>query len=137
MITKKKINQVINDFKNSFQCQKINIEGIEYILIDKSANKNIFGDKTKFEALVNHIHILNSDICFCREYLKSKIDELGLYVLNKLVAQFPQHKFIVYIELDNKNEVIFRFHQQWEEEPYYYDIKDLNFKNTTIKYFKN
>ena len=39
-------------------------------------------------------------------------------------------------EMDLRESAI-RFHQQWNNEEYYYDIYNLNYKDTIIKYYKN
>lgn len=138
MLTKKKIDQIINNFEVNFTCHKIITGGNQYVFIyNEITNVNIFDDKTKLEALTNHIHLIDEDICLCKEYLSSKVDNLGLFVLNYLTRKFPENKFIVYTEIDNKNAVTIRFHQQWINEKYYYDINNLDYKTTTIKYYKN
>lgn len=138
MLTKKKINQIIKEFEDSFTCHKIVTGGNEYVFIyDENTNVNIFDDKTKLEALTNHVHLIKEDICLCKKYLLIIADNLGLFVLNYLTRKFPGNKFIVYVEISNKNAITIRFHQQWNNEEYHYDIYNLNYKDTTIKYYKN
>ncbi len=141
MITRKKINEIFEEFVDSVGFMKHKIDGIEYILINKYdshvVSKNIFNDKTKFESLENHIHLIKPQICLCRKYLKIEIQKLGEKILRKLILQFPNHKFIVYIEINNKNNVIIRFHQQWKDEENYYNINNLSSYASYIIYCKN
>ena len=138
MITKRKIDKIFKQFEDSFTCNKIITGGYEYIFIyNETTNVFIFDDKTKLEALTNHIHLIEPDICLCRKYLCSKVDYLGLFILSYLTKRFPQNKFVVYTEISNKNSVTIRFRQQWNNEEYYYDIYNLNYKDTIIKYYKN
>ncbi|MPN04563.1 hypothetical protein SDC9_151804 [bioreactor metagenome] len=51
-------------------------------------------------------------------------------LLQTLTQTFPDKKFIVYLQINN-NDSIIRFHQIWNEEPLYFDVKQLRNKDGT------
>lgn len=112
--------------------------GNEYVLfgdntITKSDMPNI-SDRTDFEALENHVHLLEK--VTKKEF--EKADEvsnlLGKSLLNCLRQKYSDKHFFVYVSVDLKDSMIIRFHQKWEnEEPYY--VSDDFGKNTKLFIF--
>lgn len=97
----------------------------DYVLL-KSSNINyiddIIDDKTAFEALENHTHLLD-DIKKSEYAELTEIGKkLGRAMLNNLKANFQNKKFIVFVTLSDS--MIIRFHQQWENEPEYFTVDD-------------
>ena len=78
-------------------------------------------DKTMFEALDNHIHFFDNVRKSEMPYLKKIAECVCSLVLGKLEADFPEKQFIVFVVIQRKESVIFRFHQLWPDEPTYYD----------------
>ena len=77
-------------------------------------------DKTAFEAVETHVHLLdNLSKRECVE-LEGLIQTLGHTLLSRLHAQYPDRDFTVYVTL-SRDTVIARFHQRWPGEPPYYD----------------
>ena len=96
--------------------------------------KNI-SDKTEFEALENHVHLL--DKITKKEFENSdEVSNLsGQVLLNCLRQKYPDKHFFVYVSVDLKDSMIIRFHQKWEnEEPYYSSGDDFG-KNTKLFMF--
>lgn len=77
-------------------------------------------DKTAFEAIENHIHLLDD---LSKDEFKS-IDAVAQAFITalhfNLKAWYPQRKFAVYATASLGDSFILRFHQLWEgEAPYY------------------
>lgn len=112
----------------SFKTVK-DFHGDEYVLFNDSGImpedlKNI-SDKTEFEAIENHIHILEK---ITRKEFE-KLDEisqiLGKSLLSCLRRKYPDKHFFVYVSIDLKDSMIIRFHQDWKNEDPYYDDNDF------------
>ncbi|MBQ7956854.1 MAG: hypothetical protein IJ279_02360 [Clostridia bacterium] len=107
--------------------------GNEYVVFSDSAItsadlKNI-SDRTEFEALENHVHLLEKVTKKEFENSDEVLDALGTSVLNCLRQKYPDKHFYVYISVDLKDSMIIRFHQKWKNElPYY---SDNNFGKST------
>ena len=96
-------------------------KGNEYVLFSVSEYDSIqnIEDKTAFEALENHIHLLERIKKQEFESLIPVAKILGQTLANSLKTQFPNKKFYVYVSLRLNDSMIIRFHQKWEnEEPY-------------------
>ena len=98
-------------------------------------SKYLDSDKTQCEAVQNHIHIF-------RKINPKDVDnvtQIGMSIANNLIDNlkyhFPKKKFIVYLEVNAKDTTIIRFHQVWENEPQYFDIKSFKYKNVEIYEF--
>jgi len=80
-------------------------------------------DKTQYEALENHFHLFN------KIDIKDKNDviKIGSIISQNLIISlenhFPKKKFIVYLQVNVKESTVIRFHQQWNDEPPYFDLK--------------
>ena len=77
-------------------------------------------DKTEFEAVNNHIHILDHISGAELEEIKEIAMELCKWIQFTLQAKYPDKQFYVYATASKQDSFILRFHQQWENEcPYY------------------
>lgn len=103
-------------------------QGNEFVLLAQSNYDFVenIGDRTEFESLENHIHLLDN-------IKKKEFDKLipvakilGQTLLYSLKIQFPDKKFMVFVSLYLKDSMIIRFHQKWENEEPYYNPIDFN-----------
>lgn len=112
--------------------------GNEYVVFDDSTItpeilKNI-SDKTEFEALENHVHLLEK---ITKKEFENGVEVsnlLGKSLLNCLRQKYPNKHFFVYVSIDLKDSMIIRFHQKWENEEPYYNSDDFG-KNTKLFMF--
>jgi hypothetical protein len=83
-------------------------------------------DKTQCEATNNHFHL------FDRVGEKGCPDAIQVgtaiakNLLRNLLQVYPSKKFVVYLEVNEKDSTIVRFHQIWDNEPPYLDISQFN-----------
>ena len=109
--------------------------GNEYVLFgDSTMTKSdmpYISDRTEFEALENHVHLLEK--ITKKEFKDSEevLNFLGKSLLNCLRQTYPDKHFFVYVSIDLKDSMIVRFHQKWENEMPYYTDKDFG-KNTKL-----
>lgn len=113
--------------------------GNEYVVFSDSTItsevlENI-SDKTEFEALENHVHLLDKITKKEFENADEVSDILGKSLLNCLRAKYPDKHFFVYVSVDLKDSMIIRFHQEWENEEPYYNADDDFGKNTKMFIF--
>ena len=114
-------------------------KGNEYVLYaDSGINKINFEveDKTRFEALENHVHL--SDNINNSNYNEAiEIGNiLGETQLNALKTKYPDKEFCVFVTVDIGESMIIRFHQVWENEPVYYNPDDFNSGKTKVLMFR-
>ena len=97
--------------------------GNEFVLYADSPIKRVerIRDRTAFEAVENHVHLIDN-------VKKEEFDELipmakalGQALLNVLKCQYPHKSFIVFASLCLHDSMIIRFHQKWDNELPYYD----------------
>lgn len=103
----------------------LDLNKVEYVLFKSSNIGNLddtIDDKTAFEALENHVHLI--DNIKKSEYgeLTQIGKKLALAMLNNLRIAFPNKKFVVFVTLSDS--MIIRFHQQWENEPEYFTVDE-------------
>jgi len=114
-------------------------KGNELVVYRDSAIEDLTGfsdyadinDKTAFEALENHVHLLYG---IKRKEFKPLIaigNDLGKALLASLKFDFPYKKFVVYVTIDTGEDFIIRFHQKWEGETPYMNPEDLKKQQTT------
>lgn len=111
----------------------------EYVLYADSGINEInfeIDDKTQFEAVENHTHLIDN-------VKKSDFDELveigrvlGETQLNALKAKYTDKEFCVFVSVDIGESMIIRFHQVWQNEPLYYNPDDLNSDKTKVLMFR-
>ena len=111
----------------------------KYILFANSTINEInfeVEDKTRFEALENHVHL--SDNINNSNYNEAiEIGNiLGETQLNALKTKYPDKEFCVFVTVDIGESMIIRFHQVWENEPVYYNPGDFNSDKTKVLMFR-
>lgn len=114
-------------------------EGNEYVVYANSVLTKIHPveDKTAFEAVENHVHIIDSISKKEFETLIPVAKKLGPAVLGNLTASFPEKKFTVYVTVTMGQSLIVRFHQQWEGESPYYNPSDFRSEKERVFAFSN
>lgn len=113
--------------------------GNEYVVCSNSSMNEVGSepkDKTQFEAVENHVHLIDN-------VKKSDFDELieigrvlGEMQLNALKSKYPDKEFCVFVTVDIGESMIIRFHQVWENEPVYYNPDDFNSDKTRVLMFR-
>ena len=106
----------------------------EYVFLDSeygnSRNNNLsvyrnyektYPEKSTVEAVENHIHLFDGVKKCYREDVKKISIAIAENLLKCLKYEFPDRKFVVFLELNYKDSVIVRFHQIREEEGLYID----------------
>lgn len=132
--------ELLKDFSEMFDFKTVTDEnGNEYVIYANSGLNEIgseLEDKTQFEAVENHIHLIDN-------IKKPDFDELieigkvlGETQLNALKGKFPDKEFCVFVTVDIGESMIIRFHQVWENEPVYYNPDDFNSEKTRVLMFK-
>ena len=96
--------------------------GNEYVVYQNSTIDHISGidDKTAFEALENHVHLLDRVKASEFDSLVVIGNQLGKALLARLKFQFPEKSFFVFVSIHLGDSFIIRFHQKWENEAPYY-----------------
>lgn len=98
------------------------------LVIQKNSSADIFDgtvieDKTAFEALDSHFHLVDNVKRYDRQALIELGEKTGRLLLDRLSFSFPDKHFIVFVTITDS--MIIRFHQKWENEPYYYSSENL------------
>jgi len=133
--------ELLSNISSLFEYKTISsFEGDEFVLLRSSTIESIdspIDDKTAFEALENHVHIID---CI----RKSEIPELvrvskifGMSILNHLKTDYPEKDFYVFISLKQGDSLIIRFHQKWLNEKPYYDARDFLNSNELVLMFES
>ena len=93
-------------------------------------------DKTQFEAVANHIHLIDN----VKKSDFEKLTEIGRILgetqLRILKSKYPDKEFCVFVTIDIGESMIIRFHQAWDGEIPYYNPDDFNSDTTRILMFK-
>ena len=97
--------------------------GNEYVVFQNSVCENLsdIENKTAFEALENHVHLLDNIKKREFEPLSHIAEDLSQTLLNSLKFHYPNKKFYVYATVHRHDSFIIRFHQNWEDEVPYMD----------------
>lgn len=82
-------------------------------------------DKTQLEAFENHFHICGKVKKSIRQTAYASVKLITNNLIKQLKIKFPNKKFYVYLDCDFNEHIIIRFHQVWENEEPYYDVKDF------------
>lgn len=96
--------------------------GNEFVVFANSSVTSITGviDKTAFEALENHVHLLDGVKDKEFDELIAVANTIGVTLRENLRHYFPNKEFVVYVSVDLHDSMIVRFHQKWPNElPYY------------------
>jgi len=86
-------------------------------------------DKTEFEAVENHVHLLDG---VKKSEFHTLIDigtRLGQAMLTCLKSSYPDKIFYVFASVTLGDSFIIRFHQNWEGEAPYFDVDNLPCNN--------
>lgn len=83
-------------------------------------------DKTAYEAVNNHEHLLDdiSDEAFSE--LVADAPVLCRLIYCNIKMQYPLRKLAVYVAVSRHDSLTVRFHQVWTGEPPYYDPEDFS-----------
>jgi len=128
----------MNGFKAIIELQDILFPKF-YTAIDSEDNEYIFlktqdstinsldkvSDKTQLEAYENHIHICGKVKKRVQYTAITSAKLITKNLIENLKASFPNKNFYVYLDCDFNDHIILRFHQLWENEAPYYDVKDF------------
>ena len=103
-------------------------EGNEYVILEEndidSLTKKI-EDKTEFEAVLNHVHLLDNIKKNEFDELVTVGTELGQILMDNLKFHYPDKSFVVFVTISINDSMIIRFHQKWKDEEPYYDPADF------------
>ena len=77
-------------------------------------------DKTEFEAVNNHVHILDKLSPSELDELKEIAPVLCRCIQYTLQAKYHGRQFYIYATASVHDSFILRFHQHWDDEPPYY-----------------
>ncbi len=121
------------DFKSIFDKK-----GTEYVLFSNGINaiENVW-DKTGFEALENHVHLLDNVKADEFNRLIPVAQNLGQSLLYNLKSNYPSKHFMVYVTIHLHDSMIIRFHQKWDNEAPYCNPDDFNSPNEKAFLFEN
>jgi len=128
----------MNGFKTIIELQDILFPKF-YTAIDSENNEYIFlktqdskidsldkvSDKTQLEAYENHIHICGKVKKRVQYTAITSAKLITKNLIENLKTSFPNKNFYVYLDCDFNDHIILRFHQLWENEAPYYDVKDF------------
>lgn len=96
--------------------------GNELIILKNSSSSILEGtiieDKTAFEALDSHFHLIDNIRRYDKQLLIGFGKKIGRLLIDRLSFSFPDKHFVVFVTITDS--MIIRFHQKWENEPYYY-----------------
>lgn len=132
--------ELLKCFSEMFEFKTVSDKnGNEYVIYAHSGITEIgfvIEDKTQFEAVENHIHLINSIKKSDFEELVEIGRVLGETQLNVLKAKYPDKNFCVFVTVDVGDSMIIRFHQVWEDEFAYYNPDDFNSEKTKVLMFR-
>lgn len=92
-------------------------------------------DKTMFEAVENHIHILDNVKKRDASILDKFGERIGGLLLDRLKFCFPQKKFYVFVTYEINDSLIIRFHQDRPGEEPYYDPVDYSENGNRFSFY--
>ena len=107
----------------------IDSENNEYIFLKTQDSKidslDKVSDKTQLEAYENHIHICGKVKKRVQHTAITSAKLITKNLIENLKTSFPNKSFYVYLDCDFNDHIILRFHQLWENEAPYYNVKDF------------
>ena len=115
-------------------------EGDEFVLLRSSTIESIdfpIDDKTAFEALENHVHIMDHIRKSEMTELVNASKVLGMSILSLLKTNYPEKDFYVFVSIKQGDSLIIRFHQKWVHEKPYYNVCDFKDLNEIVLMFKS
>ena len=110
-----------------------------YVVFANSSLSNIdrVNDRTQFEAVENHVHIIEN---VKKDNYQTCIEcapLLGTALLNSLCASYPSRHFVVFVTIRINDSMIIRFHQKWKDEAPYYDLSHFTSDREVVLKFEN
>jgi hypothetical protein len=111
----------------------------EYVLLKCSEIDKVrdIADKTEFEAIENHIHLVDRIRSDELDLFLGVAKPLGNAVLCCLAAFAPQKHFRVYVAITLRDSMIVRFHQKWAGEEPYYNPEEFRSTKDSVFVFEN
>ena len=111
----------------------------EYVVFENSMLNSVTGisDKTEFEALENHLHVLDNISLKEFKRLSPIAESLGNLLLCCLKQKFPCKDFVVFVSMRVRDSLIIRFHQKWENEAPYYNPNDYTGATEKVFWFES
>ena len=104
-------------------------ENNEYIFLktgDSTINSlSKVSDKTQLEAYENHFHICGKVKKSLQKTAYASAKLIANNLIEQLKIKFPNKQFYIYLDCNFTDHIIIRFHQFWENEEPYYDIRDF------------
>ena len=135
----KKID-ILKTVANLFEFRIITDEnGNEYVVYADSAMNDVGSepiDKTQFEAVENHVHLIDNVKKTDFEELIKIGKALGETQRSVLKSKYPDKEFCVFVTVDVGGAMIIRFHQVWEDEPIYYNPDNFDSEKTRVFMFR-
>lgn len=110
-----------------------------YVVFANSSLTHIdsVNDRTQFEAIENHVHIIEN---VKKDNYQTCIEcgsLLGTALLNSLRATYPSRHFFVFVTIRISGSMIIRFHQKWTDEEPYYDPSHFISNREVVLKFEN
>ncbi len=132
--------ELLRAFSEMFDFKTVTDEnGNEYVIYANSVLNEIgseLKDKTQFEAVENHIHLIDNVKKYDFDELIKIGKVLGETQLSVLKSKYPDKEFCVFVTVNIGESMIIRFHQVWENEPVYYNPDDFNSEKTRVLMFR-
>lgn len=118
-----------NELVDIFEFKIIHDNMGNELVIYKNSSSTIFEgtiieDKTAFEALDSHFHLIDNIRRYDKKILVEFGEKIGKIMIERLSFHFPNKHFVVFVTITDS--MIIRFHQKWENEPYYYSDENLD-----------
>ena len=110
----------------------------EYVLFKSNPLNTVdnIEDKTKFEAIENHVHLIENIKIGEFDKLTEVAHNLGNALLNNLKSSFPDKHFMVFVSIKLHDAMIIRFHQKWENEESYFNVNDFTSSDEKVFLFE-
>lgn len=127
----KLFSQILNPTFNVYRDKN----GIEFVLPEDNSfflEDIAIDDKTAFEAVESHIHLLDKITKPEFEDLTEIASVFCQHYFNKLKQTYPTRIFVVYVTIDINESMILRFHQKWHDEKDYYSEDDFDLSKVKI-----
>lgn len=99
----------------------------EYVLFSSNPLDAVekIEDRTAFEAVENHVHLIENVKAVEFDKLIKVAYNLGSALLNNLNSNFPDKHFMVFVSIKLHDSMIIRFHQKWNDEEPYFNANDF------------
>ena len=136
---KKKDTEILEAISELFRFKTVYDENRnEYVVFANSQVEDIINieDRTQFEAVENHVHLLENIGKSQLPRVKKIADSLGNALINSLHGAYPDKRFSVFATYGAGNDLTIRFHQKWDNEPPYFDPENFAEPDETVVLFE-